>query len=65
MQRGALLQIFTRKIDLPGLENLVETDLPQLQLFDTKEHIGKPEIAGQNPYIIASMAFSPNPEAHI
>jgi len=38
VQRGALLQIFTCELNLPGLENLVEADLTQLQLFDTKEH---------------------------
>jgi len=37
-QRGTLHQIFTREIDLSRLESLVETDLSQLQLFDSKEH---------------------------
>jgi hypothetical protein len=30
--------MFAGKIDLPRLESLVKTDLPQLQLSDTKEH---------------------------
>jgi hypothetical protein len=37
-QRRSGSQIFAGKIDLPGLESFVEANLPQLQLFDTKEH---------------------------
>src|SRR5690242_3451098 len=33
-----LLQLFSREIDFARRESLVKTDLPQLQLFDTKEH---------------------------
>src|ERR1019366_3839224 len=40
VQRGALLQVLTNELNLPGLENLVEADLTQLQLSDTKEHEG-------------------------
>src|ERR1035438_2831051 len=40
VQRGALLQVLTSELNLPGLENLVEADLTQLQHSDTKEHEG-------------------------
>src|ERR1019366_10724559 len=40
MQRGALLQILTSELNLPGFENPVEADLAQFQLSDTKEHEG-------------------------
>jgi hypothetical protein len=32
---------------LPRLESFVETNLPQLHLFDTEEHIGKPGLSGR------------------
>ena len=54
VQRRALLQIFARKIDLPRLEGFVETNLPQLHLFDTKEHRERPESPGRTIIIIAS-----------
>src|ERR1039458_537100 len=53
MQRGALLQVFTREIDLPWGESFVETNLSYLQLFDTKEHEENLNFPGQNHPSIA------------
>ncbi|HEX3743444.1 MAG TPA: hypothetical protein VHW09_05930 [Bryobacteraceae bacterium] len=47
MQRGNLLQIFTGEFDLPGLESFVETNLSQLHLSDTKEHIDTLGLSGR------------------
>src|ERR1017187_4400888 len=48
MQGRTLLQVFTREIDLPWGESFVETNLPYLQLFDTKEHEVNLNFPGQN-----------------
>src|ERR1039458_162025 len=53
MQRGALLQVFTREIDLPWDESFVETNLSYLQLFDTKEHEENLNFPGQKHPSIA------------
>ena len=53
-KRRYLLQLFTREIDLPRLEGFVETNLAQLHLFDTKEHMGTPGLSGRNFTSIAS-----------
>jgi hypothetical protein len=51
-QGGTLLQIFACKINLPGLENLVETKLPQLHFPNTEEHKTN-RLDRRNDFIVA------------
>jgi hypothetical protein len=38
MQGTGLLDVLAREVDLPRVEDLVETDLPYFHLLNTEEH---------------------------
>ena len=50
VEARCLFQGFTRKIDLPGRESLVETDLSQFYLFYAEEHRNTGRPGGKDHY---------------